>query len=81
MIELAAVYRTAPYVQKELGLSRFQLALRIERGILPGPTFIDDNNVRYFSDNWLVIAKKTLERNYNHPAMAAESGGRECGDS
>jgi predicted DNA-binding transcriptional regulator AlpA len=77
MVELAAIYLTATGVQKELGLSRFQLDLRIERGVLPKPTYIDKNNVRYFSDGWLTIAKKILEQNHNNKNTNAKSRERE----
>jgi len=60
-LELAAKYLTAPQVRKKLGLSRFQLDLRIDRGILPAPTFLDlDTGVRYFDESWVRIAKAIL---------------------
>ena len=61
-LELASRYLTAPQVRKMLGLSRFQLDLRIEKGILPTPTFIDpDTGVRYFDEQWLRTAKAILD--------------------
>jgi len=78
IIELVTAYPyTATDVQKELGFSRFQLDLRIERGVLPKPTFIDKNNVRYFSDGWLTLAKQTLQQNHNNKNKNAESEKRE----
>ncbi len=60
-LELAAKYLTAPQVRKKLGLSRFQLDLRIDRGLLPPPTFLDpDTGVRYFDESWVRIAKAIL---------------------
>jgi len=60
-LELAVKYLTAPQVRKKLGLSRFQLDLRIEKCILPTPTFIDpDTGVRYFDGSWVRIAKAIL---------------------
>ena len=72
LIELANVYFTPSHVQKELKLSRFQLDLRIARGVLPKPTFTDKNNVRYFSDGWLAAAKMTLQQNNDHGHKNAE---------
>ena len=59
-VELAAKYLTAPQVQQRLRLSRWQLDLRIERGIFPKPTYTDDSGVRYFDENWIGIAKTIL---------------------
>ncbi len=60
-IELSAKYYTAPQVQKMLGLSRFQLTLRIDKGIFPSPTVIDsDTGVRYFDEHWVRIARAVL---------------------
>lgn len=61
-LELVNVYLTATEVQKELGLSRFQLDIRIQKGILPPPTFTDNNGVRYFSEGWVTIAKTMLNK-------------------
>ena len=52
---------TSPVIHKALGLSRYQLDLRIERGILPEPTFVDESGVRYFDNKWLRMAKAMLE--------------------
>ena len=59
-LELAQRYLTAPEVRVQLGLSRFQLDIRIERNILPDPTLIDDSGVRYFDERWLRVAKAIL---------------------
>ena len=64
-IEFLIKYLTAPVVRQRLGLSRFQLDLRISRGILPAPTFIDrDTGVRYFDEGWLRIAKAIMENSF-----------------
>ena len=60
-LELGFKYLTAPQVRKRLGLSRFQLDIRIERGILPQPTYVDETAVRYFDENWVRIAQAILE--------------------
>jgi len=73
-LELAHKYLTAPQVRKTLGLSRFQLDIRIERGIFPKPTFVDETGiqcVRYFDENWVKIAQAILENAVN--AQAAGS--------
>jgi len=61
-LELGFKYLTAPQARKRLGLSRFQFDIRIERGILPPPTYIDetDTRVRYFDENWVRIAQAIL---------------------
>jgi len=63
-LELALKYLTAPQARKRLGLSRFQLDIRIERGIFPKPTFVDDTGiqyVRYFDESWVSIAQAILK--------------------
>ena len=60
-VELAIKYLTAPQVRKRLGLSRWQLDLRIERGVFPRPTYIDVSGVRYFDENWVKIAQAILD--------------------
>lgn len=44
-----------------LGLSRFQLDVRIRRGILPAPTLVDSTGVRFFDKDWVDKAKAILE--------------------
>jgi len=62
-IELSFRYLTAPQVRKELGLSRFQLDLRINRQLLPAPTYIDPKTqIRYFDQDWLDAAKLIISR-------------------
>ena len=51
---------TAPQVRQKLDLSRYQLDIRIERGILPPPTLVDAAGVRYFDERWLRIGKAIL---------------------
>lgn len=59
---LAHKYLTAPQVRKRLGLSRFQLDLRIKHQLLPSPTFIDpDTGVRYFDEQWVRTVKAILD--------------------
>jgi len=63
-LELAAKYLTTAKVCKRLGLSFFQLNLRIERGIFPRPTYIDNagiQSVRYFDESWVKIAQAILD--------------------
>lgn len=59
-LELSAKYMTAPQVRQKLGLSRYQLDIRIERGILPPPTLVDAAGVRYFDERWLRIGRAIL---------------------
>lgn len=60
-LELTLKYLTASQVRQRLGLSRFQLDIRIERGIFTRPTFVDTTGVRYFDENWVRIAQAILE--------------------
>lgn len=60
-LELSSKYMMAPQIRQKLGLSRYQLDIRIERGILPQPTFVDTAGVRYFDEQWLIIAKAILQ--------------------
>lgn len=60
-LELGIKYFTAPEIQKKLGLSRWQLTVRIERGILPRPSYVDETTgVRYFDHDWLRAAEIML---------------------
>ena len=63
-LELGFKYLTAPQARKRLGLSRFQFDIRIERGILPHPTHVDETCspiMRYFDENWVRLAKAILD--------------------
>ncbi|GAH66076.1 unnamed protein product [marine sediment metagenome] len=63
-LELAAKYLTSNQARKRLDLSLFQLNLRIERGIFPRPTYVDETgiqSVRYFDENWVRIAQAILD--------------------
>lgn len=55
-LELALKYMTASQVRQKLGLSRFQLDIRLKRGIFPRPTFTDVTGVRYFDEGWVEVA-------------------------
>jgi len=70
-LEHSFKYLTAPEVRKELGLSRFQFDIRIERGILPQPVHIDENGIRFFDENWLRMARAILE---NAPILKRKRG-------
>ena len=60
-VELAQKYLTIFQVVSRLALSRFQINLRIERGVLPKPTHVDENGVRYFDEEWIGMAKAMLK--------------------
>lgn len=79
-LELAAKYLTSNQARKRLGLSLFQLNLRIDRGIFPRPTYIDETGiqrVRYFDENWVRIARDILESSANLNKEAALGKGKE----
>ena len=70
-LELAAKYLTSTQACKRLGLSFFQLNLRVKRGIFPAPTYIDNagiQSVRYFDESWVRIAKAILGNKKNKRA-------------
>jgi len=60
-LELKFKYMTAPGVRSKLGLSRYQMDERIKRGLLPKPTMVDENGVRFFDQEWLGKAKAILK--------------------
>ncbi len=67
-LELAAKYLTSNQARKRLGLSLYQLNLRIERGIFQRPTYVDETgiqSVRYFDENWVRIAQAILDSSPN----------------
>jgi len=62
-LELAHKYYTAVRARKMLGLSRWNFDIRVERGIFPRPTYMDNTGkqyVRYFDENWVKIAEAIL---------------------
>jgi predicted DNA-binding transcriptional regulator AlpA len=72
-LELTFRYVTAPQVRKKLGLSRFQLDLRIKRHILPAPTYTDpETQIRYFDENWVQAAKLILAGNNQRTNSTAQ---------
>lgn len=63
-LELSLKYLTAVEARKRLGLSRFQFDIRVERGIFPRPTYVDNTgkqHVRYFDEDWVKIAQAILD--------------------
>lgn len=53
---------TTTQAAKHFGMSQGQLISWVERGALPPPSFIDNNGVRYFDQEWLNRATEILER-------------------
>lgn len=47
---------------RELGMTIETLVKWIKREVLPPPSFIDNNGVRYFDQEWLKKAKEIVER-------------------
>ncbi|GAI99354.1 unnamed protein product [marine sediment metagenome] len=63
-LKLAFKYLTATQARKRLGLSRYQFDHRIELGIFPQPSYIDETGiqyVRYFDENWVRVAQTILD--------------------
>ena len=75
-LELSLRYLTAVQARKKLGLTRWQFDYRIERGVFPRPTFIDNTGkqyVRYFDENWVKIAQAILD---NSIQVTSGTGGK-----
>ena len=53
---------TTTNVARELGMTRSQLVSWVKRGALPGPSFTDNNGVRYFDLEWLDKAREIVKR-------------------
>jgi len=53
---------TTTQVAAHLRMSKGQVISWVERGALPQPSFIDNNGVRYFDQEWLNRAREILER-------------------
>jgi len=52
---------TTAQVAKELGMKKGRVVSWVERGVLPPPSFTDNNGVRYFDQEWLRKAKEIVE--------------------
>lgn len=53
---------TTAQVAKELSMKTGRVVSWVEHGVLPPPSFKDENGVRYFDQKWLNRAKDILER-------------------
>jgi len=53
---------TTSQVARQLGMKDGRLINWIKSGALPPPSFIDNNGVRYFDQEWLRKATEVLER-------------------
>ena len=53
---------TTTQVAKHLVMNQQQVVYWVERGAFPPPSFIDNNGVRYFDQEWLKRAREILER-------------------
>jgi len=52
---------TTSQVARQLGMSVGRVVSWVERGALPPPSFIDNNSVRYFDQEWLRKAKEVVK--------------------
>ncbi len=52
---------TTTQVAKQLGIGENQLLSWIRRGVLPPPSFTDNNSVRYFDQEWLKKAREIVK--------------------
>ena len=52
---------TTTQVARQLGMSGGQVGSWVERGALPPPSFIDNNGVRYFDQEWLTKAREIVK--------------------
>ena len=53
---------TTGQVARQLGMKVGQVISWVERGALPPPSFIDNNGVRYFDQEWLTKAREIVVR-------------------
>ena len=53
---------TTTQVANQVGMGQSRLLSWIEHGVLPPPSFIDNNGVRYFDQEWLDRAREIIER-------------------
>ena len=51
---------TTSQVARQLGMSVSRVVSWVERGALPPPSFIDNNGVRYFDQEWMRKAKEVV---------------------
>ena len=52
---------TTTQVARQLGMSVGRVVSWVGRGALPPPSFIDNNGVRYFDQEWLKKAKEVVK--------------------
>jgi len=52
---------TTTQVAKHLGMKVGQVVSWVEHGALPRPSFIDNNGVRYFDQEWLRKAQEIVK--------------------
>ncbi len=52
---------TTSQVAKELGMKVGQVVSWVEHGAFPPPSFIDNNGVRYFDQEWLRKAQEIVK--------------------
>ena len=52
---------TTTHVARRLGLGVAQVVSWVQRGALPPPSFIDNNGVRYFDQEWLRKAQEIVK--------------------
>jgi len=59
---------TTTIAARELGIGVGQLISWVQHGVLPPPSFVDKNRVRYFDRDWLSRAVKIVKqrRIWNH---------------
>jgi len=53
---------TTNQAAKQLGMKVGKVVSWVRHGALPPPSFIDNNGVRYFDQEWLNRANEILER-------------------
>lgn len=53
---------TTTIVARELGMGKGQLISWVAHDALPLPSFVDQNGVRYFDQDWLEKAREIVNR-------------------
>lgn len=61
-LESVKIGYTTRQASKYLNISRAQLLRRIDRGVLPEPSVVDEHGTRFFNQVWLDDAKAKMRR-------------------
>ena len=57
-------YRSLPQAAKRLGLHPAKLRRRLEAGVLPPPTFVNEYGLKFFDEEWIKEAQAVLDNSF-----------------